>query len=56
MKTLDYKKTYLIGLLLIAAGIVINCNTSDVFMNLGTVLVAVGCLFLISGMAKKNKK
>jgi hypothetical protein len=50
------RKTYLIGLLILAAGIVANRYTDIQFMNLGTVLIAIGCLFLISGMAKQSRK
>jgi hypothetical protein len=55
MTRLNHRKKYLIGLLILASGIIINTQSSDAFMNLGSVFIAIGCLFLISGAANKKR-
>jgi hypothetical protein len=49
-----YKKFILIGIIIIAMGIVFSNTLENVSESLGTVLIAVGGLFLIIGMSKKR--
>jgi len=49
-----YKKLILFGIIIIAMGIVFSSTLEDISESLGTVLIAVGGLFLIIGMSKKR--
>ena len=51
----DYKKTIFAAIIFIALGVVFNTSLADTAGSLGTVLIAIGGLFFISGMAKKRK-
>lgn len=51
-----YKKYILIGIIIIAMGIVFSNILDDISGSLGTVFIAVGGLFLIIGMSKKRKE
>jgi len=51
---LGYRKTVFVSIILVSAGVVI-INTASV-PSAGTVLIAVGGLFLISGMARKKRE
>jgi len=49
-----YKRFILFGIIIIAMGIVFSNTLENVSESLGTVLIAVGGLFLIIGMSKKR--
>lgn len=51
-----YKKFILFGIIIIAMGIVFSNTLENISESLGTVLIAVGGLFLIIGMSKKRKE
>ena len=51
----NYRRALLFGIILIALGIVFNTTLASSAGSLGTVLIAVGGLFFIIGMARKRK-
>lgn len=51
-----YKKFILFGIIIIAMGIVFSNTLENISGSLGTVLIAVGGLFLIIGMSRKRKE
>lgn len=55
LNEINYKIFLYISLFIIAFGIIFNTVLKDSVENLGTVLIAVGGLFLIISMAKKSK-
>ena len=56
LEALSYKTTFLISLILIALGITASTAMKENSGSLGTVIIAVGGLFLIISMAKKRKE
>ena len=50
----SYKRFVLLGIIIIAMGIVFANSLENISGSLGTVLIAVGILFLIIGMSKKR--
>ena len=48
-----YRRPIYLGIIIIALGIVINTTLKT---SLGTVLIAVGGLFFITGMSRKKKR
>lgn len=55
LNALNYKITFFISLILIALGVTANSTMKESTNSLGTVMIAVGGLFLIISMAKKRK-
>lgn len=55
LNEINYKVFLSISLIIIAFGILFNTVLKDSVENLGTVLIAVGGLFLIISMAKKSE-
>lgn len=51
-----YRKFILIGIIIIALGITLSNTLKDEVDSLGNVMIAVGGLFLIIGMSKKQKE
>ncbi len=56
LEALSYKTTFYISLILIALGVTASTAMKDNSGSLGTVMIAVGGLFLIISMAKKRKE
>lgn len=56
LEALSYKTTFYISLILIALGITASTAMKENSGSLGTVMIAVGGLFLIISMAKKRKE
>jgi hypothetical protein len=54
MKNSESKKRIYLGIILISLGIVMNTTLS--IGGIGTVMIAVGGLFFIAGMARKKRK
>jgi galactitol-specific phosphotransferase system IIC component len=52
----NYRKYIFLGIIIISLGIVFSTTLQDSIKSLGTVLIAVGGLFFIIGMSKKNKE
>jgi len=50
-----YNNFIFIGMVIIALGIVFSTTLQDTVGSLGTLLIAVGGLFLIIGMSKKRR-
>jgi undecaprenyl pyrophosphate phosphatase UppP len=51
-----YRKFILIGIIIIALGITFSSTLKEEVYSLGNVMIAVGGLFLIIGMSKKQKE
>jgi hypothetical protein len=49
-----YKKYIFLGIIVIALGVTFSNAMADVFHSFGVVLIAVGGLFFIIGMRKKQ--
>jgi hypothetical protein len=49
-----YRKIILMGILIIALGVVFSTTLADSIGSIGTVFIAVGGLFFIIGMKKKR--
>jgi hypothetical protein len=54
MKNSESKKRIYLGIILISLGIVMNTTLS--IGGIGTVMIAVGGLFFIAGMARKKEE
>ncbi len=54
MKNLESKKRIYLGIILISLGVVMNTTLS--IGSIGTVMIALGGLFFIAGMAKKREE
>ena len=55
-KRAEYKRFIFAAIIIIVLGIIFSTALKETSGSLGTVLVAVGGLFFIAGMSKKNKK
>lgn len=52
----SYRRFIFIGIIIITLGITLNTTLKDSLNSLGIVFIAVGGLFFIIGMRKKQKK
>ncbi|PLX09002.1 MAG: hypothetical protein C0596_04160 [Marinilabiliales bacterium] len=52
----DYKKTFYIGIIVIALGITLTTTFSEETGSLGIVMIAIGGLLFIAAMSKKKKQ
>jgi len=55
MKRLDYRRTFILSMIVLASGIAVSVPGDDSSESFGTVLIALGGLLLISSMAKKYR-
>ena len=53
---MSYQQFIYIGIVIIALGVTFSTTMDGSFKPLGVVLIAVGGLFFISGMAQKRKE
>ena len=51
-----YKRTIFLSIILIALGVTFSTTLKDDVASIGTVFIALGGLFLIAGMAGKQKE
>ncbi len=56
IKSENYRRFVFIGIIIIALGITFTTTLKDTVGSLGIVFIAVGVLFFIIGMSKKNHK
>ena len=50
-----YKRKIYMGMIMITLGIVFNTTMKENMASIGTIFIAIGGLFFISGMAEKRK-
>ena len=53
---MNYRRKIYIAIILIALGISFNTTLKDSVGSIGTVMIAIGGLFFIAGMAAKKKE
>lgn len=51
-----YKRIFLIGLIVIALGVIFSTTLSDKLGSLGIVFIAIGGLLFITSMSRKKKE
>ncbi len=51
-----YKRIFLVGLIVIALGVIFSTTLSDALGSLGIVFIALGGLLFISSMNRKEKE
>lgn len=51
-----YKRIFLIGLIVIALGVIFSTTLSDKLGSLGIVFIAIGGLLFIASMSRKKKE
>ena len=51
-----YQRNIYLGIIIIALGITLSTTMAESVGAIGTVMIAVGSLFLLTGMARKSKQ
>ncbi len=55
VNTPAYKRNFLVGILLVALGVVVSTKLKEMAGSPGAVLIALGVLFMVSGMHKQKE-